>query len=217
MSEEEMSMSLILTQRCVRAAGVGVMFAMVAGPSLLGVGRLSALAASPPKVAGNFLVDFDHGAAFPKNKQNEAAITRDPVTGVLIAGANDEYAQPQCAGTTQPLTSPCPFAAGVPTSAYYVSTNNGQTWSGGYLPGFGTIGRVSGGDPSLDWGPRHCSNGTFSTSCGTVIYYASLADPFGENAAGEQATVSRSYDDGASWQNPVAATSTGSNSDFDDH
>jgi hypothetical protein len=217
MSAEEMSMNLVFAGRWVRAAGVGVIFAVVAGSSLLGVGRLSALAASPSKVTGNVLVDFDHGAPFPKNKQNEAAVTRDPVTGVLIAGANDEYAQPQCVGTTQPLTSPCPFAAGVPTSAYYVSTNNGQTWNGGYLPGFKPIGRVSGGDPSLDWGPQRCADGTFSTACGRVIYYASLADPYGENAAGEQATVSRSYDDGASWQSPVAATSTGSNSDFDDH
>lgn len=169
-----------------------------------------------PRVTGNFLVDLDHNLPFSQNKQNEPAITRDPTTGVLVAGANDQIGQPLCKGTTVALTSPCPFAPGVPTSAYYRSMDNGQTWTGGYLPGFSTIGRVSGGDPSLDYGPRRCANGTFSFSCGSVIYYASLADPFPERG-GEAATVSRSYDDGAAWTNPVEATSTNKSSDFDDH
>ena len=169
-----------------------------------------------PNVVGNFLVDQDHNLPFSQNKQNEPAITRDPQTGVLIAGANDELKEPLCTGTTTPLASPCPFAPGVPISAYYRSTNNGKTWTGGFLPGFNTIGRVSGGDPSLDYGPRLCGNGTFSFSCGVAIYYASLADPFPE-FGGEQATVSRSYNDGQTWANPVAATSTDNKSDFDDH
>jgi len=169
-----------------------------------------------PLTTGNILVDQDHGLQFSKNKQNEPAITRDPTTGVLIAGANDEIEQPLCPGTTVPLASPCPFKPGVPTSAYYRSTDNGQTWSGAFLPGFDTIGRVSGGDPSLDYGPRRCPDSTFSLSCGVAIYYASLADPFPE-FGGEQATVSRSYDDGLSWANPVAATSTDNKSNFDDH
>jgi hypothetical protein len=177
--------------------------------------RAHADQASSPTVVGNFLVDQDHGLPFPQNKQNEPAITRDPLTGILIAGANDELEQPLCPGTTTPLASPCPFAPGVPTSAYYRSTDNGQTWSGGFLPGFNILGRVSGGDPSLDYGPRLC-NGTFSFTCGVAIYYASLADPFAE-FAGEQVTVSRSYDDGLHWSNPVQATSTHNKSDFDDH
>jgi hypothetical protein len=169
-----------------------------------------------PAVVGNFLVDQDTNVPFSKNKQNEPAITRDPLTGVLIVGANDEFEEPLCTGTTTPLASPCPFASGIPISAYYRSTDNGKTWSGGFLPGFNTIGRVSGGDPSLDYGPRLCANGTFSFSCGATIYYASLADPYLE-FAGEQATVSRSYDDGLTWSNPVQATSTDNKSDFDDH
>ncbi|HEX7736695.1 MAG TPA: sialidase family protein [Ktedonobacteraceae bacterium] len=178
--------------------------------------RARASQASGPSAAGNYQVDLDHNLPFSQNKQNEPAITRDPLTGVLIAGANDEIGQPLCSTPTTPLTSPCPFAPGVPTSAYYRSTDNGKTWAGGYLPGFNTIGRVSGGDPSLDYGPRLCANGTFSFSCGVSIYYASLADPFPE-FGGEQVTVSRSYDDGLSWANPVAATSTGNKSNFDDH
>jgi len=176
----------------------------------------SAAQAGSPTVVGNFLVDQDQSLQFSDNKQNEPAITRDPLTGVLVAGANDELEEPLCPGTTTPLASPCPFAPGVPISAYYRSTDNGKTWTGGFLPGFNTIGRVSGGDPSLDYGPRLCANGTFSFSCGVTIYYSSLADSFPE-FGGEQTTVSRSYDDGLTWSNPVAATSTDNKADFDDH
>ncbi len=161
---------------------------------------------------------MDHGLAFPQDKQNEPSITRDPLTGVLIAGANDEISQPACPGTSVPLASPCPFAPGAPTSAYYYSTDNGKAWAGGYLPGFGTLSppRTSGGDPSLSYGPRRCADGTFSFSCGAVIYYGSLADPVNE-FAGEQVTVSHSYDDGRTWANPAYTTSTDNKSNFDDH
>ncbi|HEY6030470.1 MAG TPA: sialidase family protein [Gaiellaceae bacterium] len=177
----------------------------------------AAPAAAAPKPGANVLVDLDHGLAFPQNKQNEPSITRDPQTGVLVAGANDEISLDLCRGTTTPLASPCPFTPGRPISAYYRSTDGGKSWSGGYLPGFDTIGRLSGGDPSLDYGPRRCANGVFSYVCGTTIYYASLADPFGDKVGGEQVTVSRSHDDGATWANPVEATSTDNKSAFDDH
>ncbi len=177
-----------------------------------------AMGATGPSVSSNVLVDLDHGLAFPQNKQNEPAITRDPLTGVLVAGANDELSQPACTGTTTPLASPCPFEPGAPTSAYYYSTDNGRTWTGGYLPGFDTLSppRTSGGDPSLAYGPRRCAGGAFSFSCGAVIYYSSLADPVNE-FAGEQVTVSRSYDDGRTWADPVYATATDNKSNFDDH
>jgi hypothetical protein len=190
--------------------------------SLLGLAAVpvtaAPAAATGPSVSSNVLVDLDHGLAFPQNKQNEPSITRDPVTGVLIAGANDEIGQPLCPGTSAPLASPCPFAPGVPTSAFYRSTNNGKTWAGGYLPGFDTLSppRTSGGDPSLSYGPRSCASGAFSFGCGVVIYYGSLADPVSE-FAGEQVTVSRSYDDGHAWANPVYATNTDNKSNFDDH
>src|SRR5712691_10532405 len=51
-------------------------------------------AAQSPRVTGNSLVDLDHGQLSPENKQNEPAITRDPLTGTLIARANDEVAEP---------------------------------------------------------------------------------------------------------------------------
>ena len=170
-----------------------------------------------PRVTGVAVTDFDHGLQFPRNKQNEPSIARDPQTGALIAGANDEFSLNLCRGALAPLTSPCPFTPGAPISAYYRSTDNGKSWSGGYLPGFASIGRSSGGDPSLDVGPKRCDDGrTFSWSCGSVVYYASLADSFPE-FGGEQVTVSRSYDDGANWVAPVEATSTDNKSDFDDH
>ena len=114
-------------------------------------------ASGPPSIGANHLVDLDHGLLFPQNKQNEPSITRNPISGVLVAGANEEIGQPLCPGTTTPLSSPCPFKPGVPTSGYYRSTNNGATWTGAYLPGFNAIGKTSGGDPSLDFGPRRCS------------------------------------------------------------
>src|SRR5207249_11509201 len=65
-------------------------------------------AAKGPSVGDNVLVDLDRDQAFPKNKQNEPAITRDPLTGTLVVGANDELDEPLCSGTTVPLTSPAP-------------------------------------------------------------------------------------------------------------
>lgn len=172
-------------------------------------------AAAGPRVLGNYVVDLDQSQLFPKNKQNEPAITRDPLTGVLIVGANDESPQPLCTGATTPLTSPCPFSE-VATTFYYRSTDNGKTWTGGALPGFDALGKTSGGDPTLDYGPRRCADGTFSFSCGSVIYFASLADP-SPVRGGETATVSRSYDSGATWQTPNIATSTNNTSNFVDH
>ncbi len=189
----------------------------LAAAVLAGLAIPASAAATPTPTAGaNVLVDLDHGLQFPDNKQNEPDITRDPANGYLVAGANDEITNDLCHDVTAPLASPCPFTPGEQTSMAYRSTDNGATWTGAYLPGFDTLGRVSGGDPSLAQGPQRCANHTFSYVCGTVIYYASLADPFAE-FAGEQVTVSRSYDDGASWENPVQATSTDNKSNFDDH
>lgn len=188
----------------------------MAAPAVMLLASFAAAAGSGPSVSFEVSLDLDRGLAFPRNKQNEPAITRDPLTGTLIAGANDEVAQPLCKGTSTPLASPCPFAPGVPTSFYYRSTDDGRTWTGAMLPGFDALGRTSGGDPSLDFGPRRCADGRFSYACGSVIYYASLANPFAERG-GELGTVSRSYDAGATWQIPAVATSTGSNADFVDH
>src|SRR5258708_25247884 len=81
--------------------------------------------AGGPKVGGNFLVDLDHGQPFPKNKQHEPAITRDPLTRTLLAGANHQLGEPPCRATTAPLPSPCTFLAGAPLSLFYPSPDNG--------------------------------------------------------------------------------------------
>src|SRR5712691_664547 len=182
--------------------------------ALLAAIIVPAAAGAAPKAGANVSVDQDHGLLFSQNKQNENAITRDPATGVLIAGANDEIGEPLCRTPTTPLTMPCPFAPSVPVSGYYRSTDGGATWSGGLLPS--GSGFVPGGDPSLEHGPRACADGTFSWACGVVVYYASLGDPFPE-FAGEQVLINRSYDDGVNWSVPSLATSTDNKSNFDDH
>lgn len=188
----------------------------VVGIGLVQLGPPPVAATAGPNAGANHLVDLDHQLAFSQNKQNEPAITRDPQTGVLVAGANDEIGQPACQSPSAPLTSPCPFAPGVPTSAFYRSTDGGVTWTGGYLPGFSHIRRTSGGDPSLDVGPARCANGTVAWSCGTNVYYASLADPFPERG-GEAVTVSRSSNDASSWADPVVVDSSVTPGQFDDH
>src|SRR5438067_13103396 len=107
--------------------------------------------AAGPTVAANVLVDQDHNRLFSQNKQNEPAITRDPFTGVLVVGANDEIQEPLCPGTSTPLASPCPFAPSVSVNGFYRSTNEGRSWTGGVLAN--PPGRIGGGDPSLDYGP----------------------------------------------------------------
>ncbi len=175
---------------------------------------VATVAAATPSVAFNTNVDQDHNALFPQNKQNEPTVTQDPRTGVLIAAANDEINEPLCQTPTAPLTSPCPFGASVSVDGYYRSIDGGATWSGGILPN--VAGRVGGGDPSLDYGPRKCEDGSFSFGCGTVIYYASLGDPFPE-FGGEQILSYRSYNDGSTWSTPALAASLTRKSNFADH
>jgi hypothetical protein len=175
---------------------------------------IATVASATPSVAFNTSVDQDHNALFPQNKQNEPTITHDPSSGVLIAGANDEINEPLCQTPTAPLASPCPFGPSVSVDGYYRSIDGGLTWTGGILPN--VAGRVGGGDPSLDYGPKKCEDGSFSYTCGTVIYYASLGDPYPE-FGGEQILSYRSYDDGATWSSPTLAASLVRKSNFADH
>ena len=64
-------------RRFVSFAAVGAMLGLLATP----LAALPATGAAGPSVSSNRLVDLDHGLAFPKNKQNEPSITRDPLTG----------------------------------------------------------------------------------------------------------------------------------------
>ncbi len=186
--------------------------------------RVNMLAPAPP--AGK--VDN-----FPQNKQNEPSIIRDPRNGALIAGSNDEIDEPLCTGLgTAASPGRCPFAANVGVSGDYFSGDGGVTWHQPAFteaaPGVGTCqGRLihtlpgycnqaleSFGDPALAVGPALGSDGKFSFSNGSIVYYGNLAFPAG--AAVPVLAVSRSTDDGANWLDPVVASTTDNRVDFND-
>jgi len=179
-------------------------------------------------IAGQPAVDF-----FPQNKQNEPSIVLDPVTGALVAGSNDEIDEPLCSGAgTSSSPGSCPFAPNVGNSGVYFSTTGGASWTqpsfvespSGIgscqgrtihtLPGYCEENLESFGDPELTVGPAMGSDGRFSFSNGSVVYYGNLAFPKG--AAVPVVAVSRSMDDGAQWQAPVIASNTTNPVDFND-
>src|SRR5229473_271863 len=165
---------------------------------------------------------------FPKNKQNEPAIARDPVTGAFIAGSNDEIDEPLCVQTGTAgglITGSCPFSAQVGSSGVYLSPDGAHwtqpTYGGGSsaagsgctftirtLPGYCAAGLVSNGDPAIAFGPQPDGQGGFTLANGARAYYANLAFPLGNLSVGALLAVSRSDEDGASWFAPVVASST---------
>lgn len=187
-------------------------------------------ATAPPPPAG--MVDN-----FPQNKQNEPGLALDPTNGDLIAGSNDELDEPLCTGAgTAASPGSCPFAPNVGNSGVYVSTgaSNGASWTqpsyqespAGVgscqgrtihtLPGYCEQNLESFGDPILSVGPARGSNGKFSWTNGSVVYYGNLA--FAASGAGVPAmAVSRSNNDAASWKSPVIVSSSSANPvDFND-
>src|SRR5712691_2306119 len=109
--------------------------ALIVGPNL------GASAQAPTASPGTLLFNAQVNATapappagrvdnFPQNKQNEPSIIRDPATGALIAGSNDEIDEPLCTGSgTAGSPGSCPFVPGVGNSGVYVSTNGGQGWT----------------------------------------------------------------------------------------
>jgi hypothetical protein len=177
---------------------------------------------------------------FPQNLQDEPSVALDPATGALIAGGNDAIDEPLCSGAGT-LSSPgsCAFEAGVGISGVYFSTTTGgASWTqpsftespAGVgscqgrtthtLPGYCDQNLLTFGDPALTVGPARGSNGRFSWSNGSVVYYANLAFPssvaFPFITAPPVVAVSRSTDDGAHWATPVVASSTTNPVDFND-
>src|SRR5256885_1298365 len=57
---------------------------------------------------------------FPQNKQNEPAVTIDPLnTSIAVAGANEEIDNAPCSGND------CSFTSGIGDSGVYFSFNGG--------------------------------------------------------------------------------------------
>jgi hypothetical protein len=177
-------------------------------------------------------------APFAQNKQNEPAIAVDASRpSVLAAGANEEIDVEACSAG-EPAS--CPFTPGVGVSGVYFSFDGGKSWiqptyAGwsaraclgpapcsptigpiGTLPLYYENGLVSDGDPTLAFGPRPGTDGTFSWANGSRLYYANLASNFSADRReaafkGDEAiAVSRTDDvsaaaagvDGA-WMDPV--------------
>jgi hypothetical protein len=173
---------------------------------------------------------------FSQNKQNEPAVAIDAHNpAVVAAGSNDEIDDEAC-NAGNPST--CPFTDGVGVSGVYFSSNGGSSWtqptySGwsardclgpaacsphvgpiGTVPNYFENGLVSGGDPAVAFGPRPGSDGRFSWTNGSRLYYANLTSNFSAASPafrGFEAIAVSSTDDtraaaaggAAAWSTPV--------------
>jgi hypothetical protein len=208
------------------AGGVATVL-LVAGGALAASSFIDRPANNPDSV---YTLQQTEEFRFPTNKQNEPTIAVNPLdSNLMVAGANDEQRQPACGpGPVRgddALESDCSFFTDVGTSGVYTSSDGGATWQNrGLLPGFtdpaagdpaanfepGKL--VSDGDPVVVYGPKlvgHGKNTEFSYEDGARAYYASLGafastQKISKNAP-EVLTVSRSDDDGATWDDPVVA------------
>lgn len=171
---------------------------------------------------------------FPTNKQNEPSIGTNAgelrTTGTvthLVAGANDEQEQPQCGpgprrGEVPP--SDCSFFPGVGTDGVYTSDDGGQSWvNRGLLddqPSWRSSNYISDGDPVIVSGPVPRA-GRFSYANGTRFYYVGLGSEKrstynGGKGGAEVIVVSYSDDNGATWSEPVVASTKRNPNTFND-
>ncbi len=222
--------------------------------TILAVVALSAVTLGPPAVGnpGDVLVTTGSPATtFAQNKQNEPAVAVDPNNpSVVVAGANEEIDLEAC-NAGNPTS--CPFTNGVGVSGVYFSFDGGGSWTQptytgfsargclgpspctptaggpiGTLPWYFENGLVSGGDPSLAFGPRPGTGGTFSWANGSRLYYANLTSNFGTQVfrGFEGIAVSRTDDIAIAalggtagknaWKTPVLAMTRQSSTTFSD-
>jgi hypothetical protein len=185
--------------------------------------------ANNPQVSGD--PTSNATAVFPTNKQNEPTIAVNPTNSdLLIAGSNDEQRQPPCGPGpvrgADAAPSDCSFFPGVGTSGVYTSSDGGATWTNrGLLDDQATWlaeNLVSDGDPFIVYGPKPDGSGGFSYANGARAYYSTLASyrpgqsPFPPQKAPEVLAVTYSDDNGATWSNPVVATTKDNPNDFND-
>jgi hypothetical protein len=179
------------TARLVLAAGAAAALAVFSPGS---TGATAAAPLDPVVSVGS------PTAPFSQNKQNEPAVAVDAqAPNVMVAGANEEIDEESCAAGDP---STCPFTAGVGVSGVYFSFDAGGSWiqptySGwsardclgpadctphvgpiGTVPNYFEAGLVSDGDPAVAFGPRRGTNGKFSFSNGSRLYYANLTSNF---------------------------------------
>lgn len=103
------------------------------------------------------------GAPFPTNKQDEPSLAQNPVRPLnLVAGANDEAAEPACADAAP---STCRFVPGTGISGFYASFDGGRTWPCQGQLDLSAHGEYSFGDPGQVFDTRGSA------------YYATLAFP----------------------------------------
>jgi hypothetical protein len=209
----------------MRARRVWLAFLVSIGCFL--VGAASAAAAGDSRVTSG-----SQPSPFPQNKQNEPAVTVDPIDPSLaVAGVNEEIDNAPCNGND------CSFTPGIGDSGVYFSFDGGATWSQptytglsarsgtaaangpiGTVPNYFEAGLQSDGDPTLAFGPRPGPNGKFSWSNGSRLYYGDLTSNINAKPAetfkGAEAVGVSFTDDptaaaggqNSAWSSPVIVT-----------
>src|SRR6516165_5258598 len=187
--------------RTVRFVAAGAALFLV----LAGAGTAAAAPVADPPATGTLVTVGSPMSPFSQNKQNEPAVTIDPMhPNVMVAGANEEVDMESCAAGA-PNT--CPFTPGVGVSGVYFSFTGGQSWTQptytgwsardclgpaacsphvgpiGTLPHYFENGLVSDGDPGVAFGPRPGADGTFSWANGSRLYYSNLTSNFPASGA----------------------------------